>query len=207
MTEEVFVPIHDTVRMDWFLFDGEVAAENRMHFKHQGGAYTDMEGFEVADMVFSFCEASIMPLLSMDTALQFVIGFQLEVPFGAVYDVHPPDPIDGGMGIGMPACLAARVDFRTGLDGKWYNGRNYLPWIPRDYVLKSHIDPEWLESVRSAYEGMIALANTHGWDWVVPSRRLGGLPRTEGITTPITEVAIPDNRIHTWRQRLPRFGT
>jgi len=201
------VPIHQTVRMDWFLYDGEVAAENRMHFKRQGGMYTDMEANELAGEVFSFCETEIMPLLSIDTTLQFVIGLQLEVPFGAVYDFHPTEPVPGGMDQGLPACCCARIEFTTGLEGKWYNGRNYLPWIPRSQVARSHINPEWLESVRTRYSGMISFASTRGWDWVVPSRRLGGLPRTEGITTPITEVVIPDNRVRTWRQRISRFGT
>lgn len=206
MAEE-FVPIHDTVRMDWFIYDGEVTAENRMHFKKQGGMYTDMEAEELAGEVFSFCETQIMPYLGAEAYLQFVIGIQLETELGAVYDYHPTVPVGGGMDQAVPACLAARIDFKTGLEGKWYNGRNYLPWIPRSVVVRSHIDPDWVETIRVQYQGMIAYASTRGWDWVVPSRRFGGAARSEGITTPVTEVVAPDNRIRTWRQRIARFGT
>ena len=206
MAEE-FVAVPETVRMDWFLYDGEVSAENRMHFKHIGGAYTDTEADTLASNLFAWCVEHVMPSLGGDVFLQFVIGLQLETEFGAVYDFHPTEPVQGGMDDGLPACVCARIEFKTGLEGKWYNGRNYLPWIPRSQVSHSHINPDWLETLRTNYTTLIADANSWGWDWVVPSRRFSGLPRAVGITTPITSVVIPDNRIRTWRQRIARFGT
>jgi hypothetical protein len=187
--------------------DGEVSPQNSIYFRSDTGAIDTARGKTICQAVYNWYGSEIMPLLSSEVTLFHVIGIDMTGSPHLSSDSEPLADVIGGSTAALPLVLALRVDFLSGLTGRWYNGRNYLAGIPESKCVKSHIDADWAESVRIAYEGLLSVASGLGCTWVVVSRSFAGVPRSEAIATPITAVVIPDLRVRTWRQRIARYGT
>lgn len=193
--------------MGIYQYDGEVGPQNSIYFRSDTGAMDAARGRTICRAVYDWYGMMIMPLLGADTQLQFCIGVDMTGSPHFLNNQGVAPFVSGSGAPCLPLVLALRVDFLSGLTGRWYNGRNYLPGIPEDKCVKSHIDAAWAESVRTAYEALFTVASSVNCTWVVVSRRYLGAVRSEAVITPITEVSIPDLRLRTYRQRIARFGT
>ena len=148
-----------------------------------------------------------MPLISSEVTLFHVIGIDMTGTPHLSSDSEPLPDVVGGGGPVLPLVLALRVDFLSDVNSRWTKGRNYLPGIPEDKCVKSHIDADWAEAIRSAYYELVSVAYGLNCTWVVVSRRFEGNVRTVALVTPITSVVVPDLRVRTYRQRIARYGT
>lgn len=207
MTIPDLVPAPNVLYMGILMTDGEAPTQNNIYFLNNEGAISTARGKEICQGVFNWFAGSIMPLIGSDMVLFHVIGIDMTGTPHLSSDSEPLADVAGSAGESMPNVLCTRVYFSSGVPGKSTNGSNYLAGIPRDKVVKSHIDTTWLESVRSAYYELVSVAYGLNCTWVVVSRRSGGAVRTTALITPIVDVITPHNRVLTYRQRIARFGT
>jgi hypothetical protein len=201
------VPAENVLYMGILTTDGEVSPQNNIYFRSETGAMDAARGKVICQAVFDWYASEIMPLVSSEIRLFHVIGIDMSGIPHLLADSDPRDDVLGGSSPALPLVLCLRVDFKSGLVGRWYNGRNFLAGIPEDKCVKSHIDADWAESVRLAYNQLFDVASSVDCTWVVVSRSFGGVTRLSAAVTSITEVVIPDLRVRTYRQRIARFGT
>lgn len=102
----------------------------------------------------------------------------------------------------LPNNCAARLELLTGLPGRSFRGRKKVGGIPENKVSGNRIDPLWLESVRSGWQGLGFFVLGLSWTWVLLSKVAGHIVRTEGLVTPITDVLIRDNAMGSCRSRV-----
>ena len=202
-----FVPATNVLYMGVLQYDGEVQPQNAIYFRSETGAMDAARGKTICQAVYDWYGSSIMPLLGNDTSLFHVIGIDMTGTPHFLADMEPRDEVPGSGAVCLPLVLCVRIDFLSDTPGRYTNGRNYLPGIPEDKCVKSHLDAVWVEDIVLAYSGLFGVAASVDCTWVVVSRSFGGLPRDEALVTPITGVAAPDYRVRTYRQRLARFGT
>lgn len=207
MTIPDLVPAPNVLYMGILMTDNEVPTQNNVYFLNNEGAISPARAKEICQGVYMWWAGSIMPLLSSELRLFHVIGLDMTGTPHLGGDSEPLADVYGGQGPAMPLVCCTRVRFLSGIPGKSTNGGNYLAGIPRDKVVKSHIDTGWLESVRTAYYELVSVAYGLNCTWVVVSRRSGGVVRTTALITPLIEVVTPHNRVLTYRQRIARFGT
>lgn len=201
------VPAANILYMGILTTDGEVSPQNNIYFRSDTGPMDAARGKVICQAVFDWYGSAIMPLVSSEITLFHVIGIDMSGSPHLLADSDPRADIIGGSSPALPLVLCLRVDFKSGLEGRWYNGRNFLAGIPKEMCVKSHISADWAEAVRLAYNQLFDVASSVNCTWVVVSRSFGGVTRLSGAVTSISEVVVPDLRIRTYRQRIARFGT
>lgn len=100
--------------------------------------------------------------------------------------------------------LALVVTLRTGLRGRSYRGRVYIPGMPESLMTNGAYAAsvstevlEWLQLIKNN-------AATEGWTWGVCSRYHDGVERAAGIVTPITSHEVRSTYPGTQRRRFKR---
>lgn len=113
-------------------------------------------------------------------------------------------------GEAAPNNCTMAVSFQTGLSGRSFRGRNYVPCLTNSQVTGNYIDSTWAQSIVDAYSDLTFPANIGilpgGWEWVVLSRKSGGVDRSVGVFTEITNVVVTDLVVDSQRNRLPGRG-
>jgi len=152
--------------------------------------------------------------LSRDWSTVAVHARGLNVPNGFVVDVSPTPTIGGADIEAAPNNVALCISFRTGVAGRSFRGRNYVPGIPNDQILLNTFDPGWLADVKGGYDLLLpgGGALPGGWVWGVLSRFSGvdvngdPIPRAAGVFTPIVNTLFSDSKADSQRNRLPGRG-
>jgi len=187
--------------------DGEVVAQNTLSFLDTDGGTSRIRLQTLVDFMHDWHTTQVMPFLSIEAQSLDTIGIGLTTFPNDVTDSHPKPNVNGTGGAAIPMVCCFRIDFQTGNPWPHGIGRNFVTSIPESVVNKSHVDVTWANNIKTAYDTLpIDIAPTH-WQWVVLSRRFGGINRASAVIQPVISVTIPDLRIRTYRQRLPRFGT
>lgn len=207
MTTVDDVPVADTLQMAVEYYDGEVIAQNDIWLHSNTGTISTIRRKATCQALHDYYGTNVMPLLGGDNRLYLVVASDRTSTTLATSSSSPRAPVLGGGADSLPMVCCLRVDFRTGIAGVWYNGRNFVPGLPEDKVVKSHIDAAWAEDVRAAIEGLITWATALEYTWVVVSRRFDGAFRSSAVITPVTSVVVPDLRVRTYRQRIAHYGT
>lgn len=102
----------------------------------------------------------------------------------------------------LPDNCVLRLEMITALAGRSYRGHRKIGGIARSVVEGNRVKPTWAELVRAAWETLILFAQDSGWTWCVLSKVADGVPRAEGVMTPITAVTVKDDVIDSWRPRV-----
>lgn len=190
-----------------FYGDGEVLAQNTLSFRDTLGPMTGARLKSLAEFVHQWHTTQVMPLLSVECVSMDSIAIDITAFPNHVQSSFPSIQVSGTGGSAIPMVCCFRLDFQTGIPWPYGVGKNFITGIPESAVNKSHIDATYANALKTAYETLpVDIAPTH-FEWVMLSRRFGGINRDTAIINPITAVTIPDLRIRTYRQRLPRFGT
>jgi len=203
-----FIPVANTAQLDLiYLQDGQ-RIENTLYAKFPSApSPTDIA--DLASAVKAAWVDNIMPLLSSTVSLIAVEASDLTSDSG-------PQAVDtGGLPVAgdvtsraMPNNVALCVSFRTGLRGRSFRGRNYLPGMSSDAVSEgvNEVNAAYQTSVRNAYLAVQLTIEGVGAEWVVVSRFHDGAPRVSGVATPVTNVVFTDNIVDSQRRRLPGRG-
>lgn len=186
---------------------------NDLYFKFTAGlSLPDVQGL-VANLANWFT-LSFASNLSEDWSTLAIHGRGLDVQNGIVVD-STPTPMPGGeTGEAAPNNVALCISFRTGIGGRAFRGRNYVPGVPNSMITLNTFDADWLAAVAASYALLLpgGGALPTGWTWGVLSRFSGvdgaghPIPRAEGVFTPITNTVYSDITADSMRGRLPGRG-
>lgn len=209
-----FVPVPNTLQVDViYLLDGQ-RVENTLYFEKTGG----WDAAAISDWLASLrnlITSDLMPTLA--GAIQFIelIGRLLDTASSIGLSVPITPVVSGGSGDeAMPNNVTYTISFKTGLTGRSFRGRNYIPGIPNGAISQNTIAPGFRTSLLAFYDALMALSESLSILWVVVSRFSGvdpvtgdPIPRVTGVTTPILSVTTFDNTVDSQRRRLPGRGS
>lgn len=108
----------------------------------------------------------------------------------------------------LPNNCSMAVHFGTGLSGRSFSGRNYIPVLSRSDVVGNFVDADWASSIVNAYSDLIFPGPIvpDGWIWVVVSRVQGGVRPAEALFHEILSTSVVDLVVDSQRRRLPGRG-
>lgn len=209
-----FVPVPNTIEVDViYLLDGQ-RMENTLYFENPSG-WTVGDIITWLDELNTFISSELMPLLT--SAIQFIeLAARLldtASSIGASVSIVPP--VSGGVvGEQLPNNVTYTISFKTGLTGRSFRGRNYVPGLGLDAVNGNSIAAATRTGLLAFYTELKARALTNGTPWVVVSRYSGvnpttgkPIPRAVGVTTEVQSITTYDNTVDSQRRRLPGRGT
>ena len=157
----------------------------------------------------SWHAASFVGCLCADTVLQRIRTRALDSSAGATEDYHLPIPRGGTIGGGsFPSNVTFAIKLATGLAGRSYRGRIYMPSICGSCQSANQVT----SAAQSVYLGSLQslMANLHAhnanWNLCVASRYNNGAWRTVGVCTIATGWSIVNAGIDSQRRRLPGRG-
>lgn len=151
---------------------------------------------------------NVLPSLSSNYVYEqtVVTGLRTASDFTFTNDANSGQA-GGSLVVSDPNNVTLAISFRSGMTGRSFRGRNYLPGIPGSAISDNRVSSILANLFAGAYEilmGEDAIAT--GFTWGVISRRTGGALRAAGIVTPITQVVIVDTVVDSQRRRLPGRG-
>lgn len=208
-----FVPVPNTCLVEMRMTYDLQQVENTLYFEFPGGIVTgamqnlanDMEGW---------WNDSYAPLVVSGVQLREVVVTDLTSSSSAQVTNVPASVSTGAvLTPGLPSNVTLTVSFRTSLRGRSFRGRNYVVGIPStDLTPPNTIEGPVVQSWIDAYQGISDALTVADALWVVVSRFSGvtgagvPIPRTLGVTTPITNVVVVDQTVDSQRRRLPGRG-
>lgn len=208
-----FVPVPATLQVDViYLLEGQ-RVENTLYFERgDGWDLAEIESFLFN--LYTLIADDLLPFLSAAIQLVEVIGRLLDAASSIGASFIPPTPPSGGVsGNSAPNNVTYTISFKTGLTGRSFRGRNYVPGLPGSAVTGNTISPTTRAGLLAFYSSLIAFAESEGATWVVVSRYSGvdpvtkdPIPRVTGVTTPISAVGTFDATVDSQRRRLPGRG-
>lgn len=201
-----FVPFVTTVMVEMrYLADGQ-QVENTLYFKRDD-AVTPGNMEDLADIMYTWWTGNMAPITGSYVALREVFVTDLTSPTAAtVVRVSSPAEPGEDAAPALPNNVSYTITFRTNQRGRSARGRNYFIGLVRTQVDGNQITSGFATAYQAAYAAIPALVFEDGWQWVVASRYSGGAPRSEGVTFPITSVALFDATVDSQRRRLPGRG-
>lgn len=209
-----FIPTPDTAEAVLSFSDAGELAQNTLYFTQAGG-WTAGSLLTLCNDLDTWYEGSVLPLLSSSLALIAIVCTDIETQFGAQAGIS--STAVGGVGTEQaPNAIAACVGFRTGIRGRSFRGRNYVPGIPNAAININILDPTFMIDIVTGYEAILPGGGVFAGGvplWTVVSRYSGvnpttgaPIPRAAGITSQVTEVRFSDNIVDTQRRRGPGRG-
>ena len=204
-----FVPIPNGAQVEViYTLDGK-NIENRLWFWTETGPITATELDGLAEGVFNWHVATLMPFLSSDLTLVGVIANR--------WDVFPPTltstfvgPVVGGViEESCSANVAAVVPFNwpLGFRGMKRN-KNYVPGLPDSGIQLNTITPTYVDILFEAYAALIDAARLFTpfffWWWVAASAYEDNTPRSMQLVEKIQGPPLPRLiKLGQRRKRLP----
>jgi len=145
-----------------------------------------------------------LPLLSSGFAFDEIYCTDLTTSSSPTYTrvLSPTVPGTAGGDI-LPGNNACCISFRTAGRGRSARGRNYAPALVDGAVTGNLVDLGHINALVEVFELLLG-GGTYpsGWEWVVISRILAGLPRIAALIQPITDVLSTDITVDSQRGRL-----
>lgn len=161
-----------------------------------------------AGLANSFAD-HILPLLSEHLVIESAVAFGLESLSSPIGVFLPGTLMNGGSAaLALPNNVAYCLTKRTGVRGRSFRGRMYVPGIPNDVLdTPSTVSVAFQTSMVAAAAGLLADMVTGGFPPVVVSWVNAGAQRTEGVATPIISLGPSDLVLDSQRRRLPGRGS
>lgn len=159
------------------------------------------EQTNLLDALELWIDVEWQPIVANTWTMQNMQLRHLSGPFGAVID-RSVSYLGAIAEASLDTGRALTVSFRTGFAGRSRRGRAYHYGLVEADIGGNLYDNAPAESIREAYEAIIGIVTPINWTWVVYSRYEDGLPREEGLATPITNVILTDTKVDSQRRRL-----
>jgi hypothetical protein len=208
-----FVPVPNTVAVDViYQWDNQVV-ENTLYFSKP----TDWVAGDLVDLlneIKGIIQTELLPLLSNTLALIRLTAQVIEAADGLFYLLNVSPALTGSGGDRpVPSNVAYAIQFKTGLSGRSFSGRNYIPGLLEEDVTSNDVTSDLRTGLLSYYSTMRAAVSELGFTHVVVSRFSGvdpdtgrPIPRTTGIATPVLSYTTFDATVDSQRRRLPGRG-
>jgi hypothetical protein len=209
-----FVPVPGVIQVDViYLWSGQ-RVENTLYFQ-KGDGWTLPQIIDWVDQLNTLISEELMPLLN--NSIQFIelIARLLDTASSIGYSLPISPAVSGGVaGEGMPNNVTYTISLKTGLTGRSFRGRNFVPGLSPDNVNGNTIASGFRTGILAFYNELRALAESTGNPLVVVSRYSGvnpttgkPIPRVEGIATEVISITTFDDIVDSQRRRLPGRGS
>lgn len=203
-----FIPVANVCMVELiYTWDGQ-RCENTLYIEFPG-AWTVLTMTALLTEITDWWSTEMAIELSSDLTLVLVRGSDLSSQNGIFVESTGNLPVSGvNVTESVPNNVAGCITFGTGLRGRSYRGRNYIPGMTNANVANNTIAPTSLGNIEAAYAALSSyIQNVDiGCDHVVVSRYTNNAPRTAGITTPVISYTM-DNIVDSQRRRLPGRGS
>lgn len=174
---------------------------NDLHFEISGTGITDVSLNALCTAIVPWVAVTLCPLLSNEWTATRVVGVDLTTVDGP--EVTQNVSTAGGVsGEAVPNNVAACVSFRTAHRGRSFRGRNFVPGVPNSVVTQNTLSTPFITDLLAAYANLVgAGVFLPGWQFVVVSRRSGGIARPVGLAIPVTDVIMVGTSVRSMRSR------
>ncbi len=195
-----FVPFTDTGKLCLdFTWHG-VGVSICLNFEKPSATVGDYEALVSTGALSAGLD--LVPDMSNDCTLNSATVYDMSSDSAPVYTSTNGLPVTGsGNADGTPSQTALVVSHRTGLRGRSFRGRSYMPGLDESYVvdglITAAVQAAWLSNFEDFIDGIEA---TTGWTHVVSSRQSNGVDRPVGLNTPVTEYIVTQ-AVRTQRRR------
>lgn len=179
---------------------------NTVHLARPAGApWTAALMAEAAQALYDTYEAQFLPVLSTSYELVRVDGVQQAGP-GSLLGSYTDGSRPNGQVTGdcLPYNCSVCLTWRTGLSGRSYIGRMYMPGIAETSQNESRLTTAAAGAFNSAAEAFRLALNVAGFVPGVFSRFANKAERDVGLFTPATSFTLTNNVIDSQRSRTPR---
>jgi hypothetical protein len=189
-----------------YLWDQQ-QVENVYHVFRGNG--WDQNGLtQIADTFKNWWLNDLAAYVATEVQLQRVLATDISVQNGQSVESSSGLPLGGVLSSpALPNNVTVAVKWGTGLAGRSFRGRSYHVGLTEDGVTANQLNLARKNQLNGAYDALrTALDNVAlGVEFCVLSKYANNAPRTAGICTPISGVAI-DTTIDSQRRRLPGRG-
>ena len=202
-----FIPVPNTCQVAFeYLAKGQQLI-NTLYFE-QANPFNVSDMTTLASELDTWHSTHLAPQLAVDAKLQNIKLTSLENNTAPVYELPISPARSGGIAASpLPNHCTFAIKFLTAQRGRSFRGRNYIPLLPDTKTLDNSVDQTWADALVAAYDEIFNIPSfSTPFLWVVVSRYSAGLPRSPGISTPVTDVAYTDLTIDSQRRRLPGRG-
>lgn len=200
-----FVPFLNTAQVDLRMTQGEQLIENTIHVEKEGVlTVTDLENIGAAvvdwfdnhrNLVVQQVTLRELAIRDLTTASSIGILYSNSLPMAGLLT-----------GNAMPNSVTIAIKWGTGLTGRSFRGRTYHIGLAEAQVLNNSLETATIAGLVASYQNLITTITGSGYTMVVASRQANGVPRTQGVTTPILTASLADPTIDNQRRRLPGRG-
>jgi hypothetical protein len=202
-----FQPVEATCLAELvYTLDSQIC-ENTLYFR-QANDYDAGDLLTLAPILVTWWAEELAPILSSSISLIRVVLSALHAQFapGVVYTTGLPAA--GGVNSDpVPNNCAFCVTFTTGLRGRAFRGRNYVPAIPEGNVVFNTLENVTANSIIAAYQNL-SPGLPDGTEHVVVSRTVNGvLQMPSALTNQVISYHYYDKIIDSQRRRLPGRGS
>jgi hypothetical protein len=187
--------------------DGQLTI-NDLFFRSQIGPRTPADVLFLTQAIRDWYIDAVVPNLNHNWEGRVVKGRGLSSPNPITALAGMVDVVGALTGDQLPNNCTMAVHFGTGMAGRSFSGRNYVPVLDRDFVIGNVIDSAWANDIVLAYMQLVfpGAVVPDGWIWVIISRVQGGVRPAEALFHEITSVSVVDRIVDSQRRRLPGRG-
>ena len=164
---------------------------------------TTIKLFSIADLFEAWFNTSLASAVSADIKLATITVLNLDVENGEkVTNVLVPASPGTRVGEALPNNVALVASFATAKTGRSFRGRSYLAGLSEADVAGVGVDTVFAAGIVTAFLALITDMAVANEELVVASFQSLGVPRIEGVATPVDSVSC-NLRVDTQRRRLP----
>lgn len=202
-----FIPVPNTLMVEIvYEQDGQVM-ENTLYYEKPGGGVILSDIEELLEEINLIVRVQLLPLLSNTLQVLRIVGTMIDVVGGltAISTTSLPAPGES-TSPPLPNSVSVVMSLRTGLAGRSFRGRNYVPGLAEDAIAGNTVNSTMIAALIEVWNALRLASGDPGWQNVVVSRFSNNAPRVTGVTTPITSVVVFDDQVDNQRRRLPGRG-
>lgn len=163
---------------------------------------------DIAAAAGAWYRANIVPLLAQDYVYRETFAKDLSSASGAeVNNTTGVGTIGGQPFAAMPGNVTLAISFRTGLAGRSFRGRNYLPCLAEPQVTGNTVASATADAFVTGYNELLNVLVGSEYTWTVVSRFTSGVLRAVGISTPVVNAIVTNLFVDSMRRRLTGRGS
>lgn len=200
-----FIPVPNTarVRMVYSLFGQTIM--NVFNYE-QTGPFLSADLIALNSSVLTEWSANLKPGMSNQITLEYIESTALDTAAG-FQETLAVGVVGGRATPAAPTGVTLAIKFASGLIGRSQRGRIYVVGSCIADLAGDQYDNVTAAAILSNYTTFFNnIAATTGANHVVVSYCSGGVWRTTGQTTPVTNYVLTDNNIDSQRRRLAGRG-
>lgn len=205
-----FIPCPGILQLDArYLWQGE-RCENSYHVDNGSGAHwSQADMLTITTALGGWDLAHLVSGVSANRILTSIHARDLTDANSAERDDTYAQP-GTATGTDLPNNVTIAIKWATGKAGRSFRGRTYHLGMLENQVANNRIVSAEFTFLTNAYLALISAISGTGKGTLVVLSRFSGvdsngkpIPRSAGLSTPITSVALADDTVDSQRRRLP----